>query len=71
MSTFAVVVIIVGAVGILLACTRFFRSKRAADQLGATGGNWFENPDERLLQDRPSEDTRDEPLPQRPVRGRG
>ncbi len=67
MSAFEVVLIVVAVVGIALAGTRYFRTRNAVDRLGRSS---FEHPEDRPVSERPSEDSRDEPLPKRPVRAR-
>jgi hypothetical protein len=67
MSAFEVVLIVVGVVGILLAGTRYFRTRNAINRLGSSS---FEHPDDRPVSERPNEDERDQPLPKRPVRAR-
>ena len=67
MSAFEVVLIVVGVVGILLAGTRYFRTRNAVSGLGRSS---FEHPEDRPVSDRPSDDERDEPLPKRPLRAR-
>jgi hypothetical protein len=69
MSAFEVVLIVVAVVGIAAACTGYFRSRNVLRRLGESPRS-FAHPDDRPVSDRPSEDTRDEPLPKRPVRGR-
>ena len=67
MSAYEVVLIVVAVVGILLAGTRYFRTREAVDRLGSSA---FARPEDRPLSERPSEDERDTPLPKRPVRAR-
>jgi hypothetical protein len=69
MSAFEVVLIIVAVLGILAACTGYFRSRNVIRQLGESPRS-FAHPEDQPVSERPSEDTRDEPLPKRPVRGR-
>jgi hypothetical protein len=70
MSAFEVVLIVVGVAGILLAATRYFRTRNTLSSLGNSPES-FAHPDDRPVSERPSEDARDQPLPKRPVRGRG
>jgi hypothetical protein len=70
MSAFEVVAIIVGVVGVALALTPFFSTRRTLTQLGHGGRTWFERPEDRAPDERPSDDERDAPIPQRPLRGR-
>ena len=67
MSAFEIVLIVVAAVAVLIACTRYFRLRNVVAQLGQSS---FERSEDRPIDERPSEDTRDRPLPKRPVRGR-
>jgi hypothetical protein len=66
-STFEIVLIVVGVVGVLLAATRWFRTRTAVEGPGRSA---FARPEDRPVAERPSEDDRDEPLPKRPVRAR-
>jgi hypothetical protein len=70
MSAFEVVLIVVGVLGISLAATRYFRTRDTLSRLGSSPRS-FAHPEDRPLSERPSEDERDEPLPKRPLRGRG
>ena len=67
MSAFEVVLIVVAVVGIAFAGTRFFRTRNTVNRLGRSS---FEHPEDRPVSERPNEDTRDQPLPKRPVRAR-
>jgi hypothetical protein len=69
MSAFEVVLIIVAVLGIAAACTGYFRSQNVVRELGESPRS-FAHPEDRPVNERPSEDARDEPLPKRPVRGR-
>lgn len=69
MSAFEIVLIVVAALAILIACTRYFRPRNVVRQLGDSP-HGFAHPEDRRVSERPSEDTRDRPLPKRPVRGR-
>jgi hypothetical protein len=69
MSAFEVVLIIVAVLGIGAACTGYFRSRNVVRQLGESPRS-FAHPEDQPVSERRSEDTRDEPLPKRPVRGR-
>jgi hypothetical protein len=70
MSAFEVVVIVVGVAGILLAATRYFRTRDTLSRLGKSPGS-FSHPEDQPVSERPNEDDRDEPLPKRPLRGKG
>jgi hypothetical protein len=69
MSAFEIVLIVVGVVGLLIACTRYFRPGNAVNQLGESPQG-FAHPGDQPISERPSEDTRDRPVPKRPARGR-
>lgn len=70
MNALELITIVVSGVGFALAATPFFNSGRTLDQLGREGLLWFERAEERSLEELPSEDARDEPIPRRPLRGR-
>jgi hypothetical protein len=59
----------VAVVAVAVACTRYFRLRNVVARLGESPQS-FSHSDDRPVSERPSEDTRDEPLPRRPVRGR-
>jgi hypothetical protein len=69
MSAFLIVVIVVAAIAILLLGTRFFRTRPVIDKLGDSPAG-FAHPEDKPVSEQPSEDTHDEPLPHRPLRGR-
>ena len=68
-SASQIVLIIVAALAIVVACTRYFRLRDVVSQLGESPRG-FAHPEDRPIGERRSEDARDEPLPKRPVRGR-
>jgi hypothetical protein len=70
MSAFEIVLIVVGVIGILLGATWYFRTHDILSRLG-TSPESFAHPEDRPVSERPSEDDRDEPLPKRPLRGKG
>jgi hypothetical protein len=70
MSLFEVVLIVVCSVGVLLAAGIHFPVRKLIEQVGRRGGLWFEHPDDIPVQDEPSEDERDPPIPRRRLRGR-
>ena len=70
MSAFEVVLIVVAVLSLAIACTSYFRLRNVIKQLGDSPRS-FTHPDDQPISDRPSEDERDEPLPKRPMRGRG
>jgi hypothetical protein len=69
MSAFELVAIVVGGVAVVLALTAL-SPWRGLSELGRRGQNWFERSEDREVEDRPSEDDRDDPIPRRPLRGR-
>ena len=62
------IIVTVGAV--LVALTPPFRFGRAFGEFGRQGGMWFERGEDRPVEERPSEDAIDPPLPRRPLRAR-
>ncbi len=70
MSAFEVVLVVVAVLAILVACTRYFRTRNVASELGGSPQS-FAHPEDGPVDDHPSEDERDQPLPRRPLRGRG
>jgi hypothetical protein len=66
MSAFEIVIIAVGVIAVVVA----FIALLSPWNLGRRGQTWFERTEERELEDRPSEDDRDDPIPRRPLRGR-
>ena len=69
MSAFEVVLIVVTVMAILVACTSYFRLRNVVKQLGESP-RAFAHPEDRPVSEQPSEDTRDQPLPKRPLRGK-
>jgi hypothetical protein len=70
MSAFEVVTLVVSVLAIALAATSYFRTQRVLRDLGRGGQVWFDHAEDQDVDDRPSEDDRDEPIPRRPLRGR-
>ncbi len=70
MNTFEVVTFVVALAGVLLAGFSYLRLNRVLNQLGRGGGIWFDRREDQPVEDRPSEDDRDDPIPKRPLRGR-
>ena len=70
MSTFEIVVIVVAVIGIGLALTPWFSISRLMARIGRSGGTWFDHADDLPVEQRPSDDERDAPIPKRPLRGR-
>jgi hypothetical protein len=69
-TTFEIVVIVVGVLGIGIALTPWFRPSRLMQRIGRRGGTWFDHPDDLPVEQRPADDERDAPIPARPLRGR-
>jgi hypothetical protein len=70
MSTFEVVVIVAAIVCIPVAAVVHFPVRKLIDQAGRRGGLWLDHPEDAPIEDQPSEDERDAPIPRRPLRGR-
>ena len=70
MNAFEIVTLAVSAIAIALSATSYFRISRVLDRLGRSGQAWFDHADDASVADRPSEDSRDAPIPKRPLRGR-
>lgn len=70
MNAFEVVTIVVSVIAIALALTAYFRVGNVVRELGRSGHSWFERSEDREIEERPSEDERDDPIPHRPLRGR-
>jgi hypothetical protein len=69
MTTFEIVVIVVGALGIAAACTRYFHTRHVLADDRLRGPSWIDHPEDHEPGERPSGDERDAPLPLRPLRG--
>jgi hypothetical protein len=70
MTMFEVITVVVGTGGIALAAAPSLRPGRVLSQLGRQGALWFESDAERSLEEIPSEDGADAPIPRRPLRPR-
>ncbi|MEA2159459.1 MAG: hypothetical protein QOD66_1839 [Solirubrobacteraceae bacterium] len=70
MNAFEVVTFVVAVAAVILAAYSYFRLNRALSQLGRRGSNWFDRAEDLPIEDRPSEDDMDAPIPKRPLRGR-
>ncbi len=70
MSTFVLVTIVVCCASILIAAVLFFRTGPVLDGLGRSGWLWMDHEQDLPLEDQPSEDDPDLPLPKRALRGR-
>ena len=70
MTVFEIVMFVVTALAVLACFTPFFNIRQAVASLGRQGMFWFEHDEDRGVEERPTEDERDAPLPQRPIRSR-
>ncbi len=70
MNSFEIVTIAVTLIALALCLTRYFRTGRVVADLGRQGSMWFEHSEDRQVDDRPTEDAVDSPLPHRPLRTR-
>ncbi|MHB8658934.1 MAG: hypothetical protein ACYC91_13445 [Solirubrobacteraceae bacterium] len=62
--------VVVGVVAVAVCLAPIMRPGRALSDLGRQGVTWFEQPGERSIDELPSEDAVDDPLPHRELRGR-
>jgi hypothetical protein len=69
MSTFALVTIVVCCASAVIAAYLFARTVPALDGVGR-GGLWMDHQQDLPLEDQPSQDDPDLPLPKRALRGR-
>jgi hypothetical protein len=69
-TTFEIVMFAVAALAVAACFTPFFDIRRAVASLGRQGAFWFEHDEDRGVDERPSEDARDAPLPHRELRAR-
>jgi len=70
MDTFATVTILVTAGTAVIGLVDYMRSGGSLAQLGRQGALWFSHPEDLPLEQRPSEDQVDAPIPRRELRGR-
>jgi hypothetical protein len=70
MNAFEVVTFVVAVAAILLAVFSYLRLNRALSELGRRGGTWFDHQEDLPIEERPSDDDVDAPIPKRPLRGR-
>jgi hypothetical protein len=70
MSTFALVTIVVCCGSAVIAAYLFSRTGAVLDGLGRGGWLWMDHEQDLPLEDQPSEDDPDLPLPKRALRGR-
>jgi hypothetical protein len=69
-NSFEIVTIAVTVIALALCLTRYFRTGRVVADLGRQGSMWFEHPSDREVEQQPTEDSVDSPLPHRPLRSR-
>jgi hypothetical protein len=69
-TAFEIVVFAVAGLAMAACFTPFFSIRRAVASLGRQGAFWFEHEEDREVEERPTEDGRDAPLPRRPLRAR-
>jgi len=70
MSSFAFITIAVTVVALLVCLTRFFQPFAVMDELGRTGGPWFDRQEDRPPEEHPDSSQNDPPIPFRRLRGR-
>jgi hypothetical protein len=70
MNAFEVVTFVVAVAAIALALFSYLRLSRVLNEFGRRGSNWFDRVEDLPIEDRPSEDDIDAPIPKRPLRGR-
>jgi hypothetical protein len=70
MNAFEIVTIGVTLIALALSMTRYFRFTNVVADLGRQGDMWFEHTEDRTVEEQPTEDERETPLPHRPLRSR-
>jgi hypothetical protein len=70
MNAFEAVIIIVLIGAVVIAAIAYLRFGGPLQELGRTGQTWFDRREDIRVEDRPSEDEMDAPIPKRPIRGR-
>jgi hypothetical protein len=70
MNAFEVVTFVVAVLALAIAVLLYLRLQGVLSQLGRRGGNWFDHAGDMPLEEQPSEDAVDAPIPKRPLRGR-
>ncbi len=70
MNAFETIILIVAVAAVALALGARFGPARSLQDIGRSGSFWFDHQDDVPLDQRPSEDDRDAPIPRRPLRGR-
>lgn len=70
MNTYAALTILVTAGTAVVGLIDYMRSGGALTQLGRQGSLWFSHAEDLPVEQQPSEDQLDAPIPRRPLRGR-
>ena len=70
MNAYETVTILVTAGAVVVGLVDYLRSGGAFASSGRNGTLWFDHSTDRPIEQRPSEDAVDLPIPRRPVRGR-
>jgi|GEM_PF-4216958 len=70
MHGYETITILVTVGAALVGLVDYLRSGGPLAELSRRGGLWFEHVEDRPIDQRPSEDAPDPPLPRRPLRGR-
>jgi len=70
MNAYETVTILVTAGAAVVGAVDYLRSGGAFASAGRTGGLWFDHAADQPIDQRPSEDAVDLPIPRRPLRGR-
>jgi len=70
MNKFEIVTIVVTFAALTIAIVMSLRAGSAFVDVSRRGGFWFDHSEDLAVELRPSEDERDEPIPQRALRGR-
>lgn len=70
MSAFEVVTFVVAIVALAIAVFLYLRLHSVLDEFGRRGDTWFDHARDIPVEDQPSEDAVDAPIPRRPLRGR-
>ncbi len=70
MTTYETVTVLVVAGTLIVGLIDYLRAGGPIAQLGRQGAFWFEHSEDRPLDQHPSEDRADAPIPRRPLRGR-
>ena len=70
MNAYETVTILVTAGAAVVGLLDYLRSGGAFASLGRSGSLWFDHASDSPIEQRPSEDSMDLPIPRRPLRGR-